>query len=105
MTWSQNYGNDLERLFPQLMIKNFWKTGNRHTQSGVLAAMEMAVKQIGIKRGTAQSGQGRPGAQGQRQRSVVRPRSEQSWRPGEATRAVPAQGIRGISYEHKYEHR
>ena len=29
----------------------FKATGNRHTQSGVLAAMEMAVKQIGIKRG------------------------------------------------------
>ena len=29
----------------------FKTTGNRHTQSGVLAAMEMAVKQIGIKRG------------------------------------------------------
>ncbi|MCK5243626.1 MAG: DUF1016 family protein, partial [Desulfobacterales bacterium] len=29
----------------------FKATGNRQTQSGVLAAMEMAVKQIGIKRG------------------------------------------------------
>lgn len=29
----------------------FKATGNRHTQSSVLAAMEMAVKQIGIKRG------------------------------------------------------
>jgi predicted nuclease of restriction endonuclease-like (RecB) superfamily len=29
----------------------FKATGNRHTQSGVLAAMGMAVKQIGIKRG------------------------------------------------------
>jgi len=29
----------------------FKATGKRHTQSGVLAAMEMAVKQIGIKRG------------------------------------------------------
>ncbi|MDL1959149.1 MAG: PDDEXK nuclease domain-containing protein [Deltaproteobacteria bacterium] len=29
----------------------FKATGNRHTQSGVLAAMEMAVKQIGTKRG------------------------------------------------------
>jgi predicted nuclease of restriction endonuclease-like (RecB) superfamily len=29
----------------------FKATGNRHTQSGVLVAMEMAVKQIGIKRG------------------------------------------------------
>lgn len=29
----------------------FKTTGNRHTQRGVLSAMEMAVKQIGIKRG------------------------------------------------------